>query len=48
MNQLEAFVQIVNLGTFTKASESLFVPQPTLSLRIQQLEKELNIQLFVR
>lgn len=48
MNQLEAFVQIVNLGTFTKASESLFVPQPTLSLRIQQLEKELNIQLFDR
>jgi DNA-binding transcriptional LysR family regulator len=48
IDHLKAFVQIVKLGSFTKASESLFVPQPTLSIRIQQLEKELDIQLFNR
>lgn len=48
IDHLRAFVQIVKLGTFTKASESLYIPQPTLSIRIQQLEKELDIQLFNR
>jgi len=48
MDQLQAFVYIVQHGTFTKASELLYVPQPTLSIRIQLLEKELGVRLFDR
>lgn len=48
IDHLKAFVQIVKSGTFTKASESLYIPQPTISIRIQQLEKELDCQLFHR
>lgn len=45
---VEAFLAIVQSGSFSKASEQLFITQPTLTHRIQALEKELNVQLFDR
>lgn len=46
--QLEAFVQISKLQSFSKASESLYLTQPALSSQINALEKELGTQLFIR
>lgn len=46
--QLEAFVQISKLQSFSKASESLFLTQPALSSQINALEKEMGTQLFIR
>lgn len=46
--QVEAFIAIVATGNVTKASETLYVTQSTVSTRIQQLESELGVQLFLR
>lgn len=45
---MQAFVKIVETGSFSAAGEALYISQPTISVRIQQLEKELNVPLFVR
>lgn len=46
--QLRAFVSIVKLGTLTRAAEALFVSQPTVSLQLQALERELGVPLLER
>lgn len=48
LKQLEAFVQIAESGSFSKAAKDLFLTQPTISAHISSLEKELNTRLFVR
>ena len=48
LKQLEAFVQISDTGSFSKAAKDLFLTQPTISAHISSLEKELNTRLFVR
>lgn len=48
LKQLEAFVQIADSGSFSKAAKELFLTQPTISAHISVLEKELNTRLFVR
>lgn len=48
LGQLEAFVQVANLRSFSKAAEVLFLTQPSVTARIQTLEKELGEQLFER
>lgn len=48
LKQLEAFVQIANSGSFSKAAKELYLTQPTISAHISSLEKELNTRLFVR
>ena len=48
LKQLEAFVQIADNGSFSKAAKDLFLTQPTISAHISSLEKELNTRLFVR
>jgi len=48
LKQLEAFVQISDSGSFSKAAKDLFLTQPTISAHISALEKELNTRLFVR
>lgn len=48
LKQLEAFVQIADSGSFSKAAKELFLTQPTISAHISALEKELNTRLFVR
>ncbi|MEO2237772.1 selenium metabolism-associated LysR family transcriptional regulator [Dorea sp. YH-dor226] len=48
LKQLEAFVQVAEGGSFSKAAKELFLTQPTISAHIAALEKELNVRLFVR
>ena len=46
--QLQSFVEVVNYQSFTKASDKLFISQPTVSAHISQLEEELNTKLILR
>lgn len=39
---------IVDKGSFSSAAEALFITQPTISVRIQTLEQELQVPLFNR
>ncbi|MGM0751694.1 MAG: LysR family transcriptional regulator [Bacillota bacterium] len=48
INQLEAFDHVVRLGSFSKAARHLNLSQPTISVRIQGLEKEVGSGLFHR
>lgn len=45
---LRYFISVAEHSSFTKASEHLFVTQPTLSRQVMDLEEELGVQLFVR
>jgi len=45
---LRYFITIAEYSSFTKASEHLFVTQPTLSRQIIDLEQEFGVQLFMR
>lgn len=45
---LRYFIAISDYRSFTKASEALYVSQPTLSRQIADLEEELGVQLFER
>ena len=47
-NQLEAFVQVVKLRSFSRAAEEIYLSQPTISAHISALEKELGIKLIIR
>jgi len=44
--QLRAFVATVKLGTLSRAAESLFLSQPSISLQIKALERELGTRLL--
>jgi DNA-binding transcriptional LysR family regulator len=46
--QLRAFVMVVKLGTLTRAAEALYLSQPTISLQLQALERELGVSLVER
>lgn len=46
--QLKYFVRIVELSSFSKAAQDLFIAQPALSNQISNLEKELGTQLLSR
>lgn len=48
LKQLEAFVAAAELGSFTKAAQSLYLTQSTVSAHIQTLERALGISLFAR
>lgn len=45
---LNTFIQVIELGSFTRAGEKLGYSQPTVSFQIRQLEEELGVQLFDR
>ena len=46
--QLEYFVQVAELGSFSKAALALDIAQPALSRQVRSLETELSQQLFLR
>lgn len=46
--QLKYLIKIANVGSFNKASELLFVSQPSLSKAIKELEEEMKITIFYR
>lgn len=48
LKQLEAFVEVAQSGSFSKAAKKLFLTQPTISAHIASLEKELDTRVFVR
>ncbi|MBH5317615.1 LysR family transcriptional regulator [Paenibacillus sp. GSMTC-2017] len=48
LENIEAFVYIIHYGSFNKAAEVLYLSQPTVTARIQSLERELNCKLFDR
>ncbi len=45
---LRAFCSVVQLGSISAAAERLFLSQPTVSLQIQSLEREMDATLFER
>ncbi|MEH6938714.1 LysR family transcriptional regulator [Bacillus sp. JJ664] len=48
IENIEAFIYVIHYGSFNKAADSLFLSQPTVTARIQSLERELNCKLFHR
>ena len=48
LKKLRAFCQTAKLGSMTRAAESLFASQPTISLQIHALEEEMDTKLFER
>jgi DNA-binding transcriptional LysR family regulator len=48
LEQIKTFLTVYQLGSFQKASEQLFLPQPTVSHRIHQLEKSVGKKLIIR
>ncbi|MGH8804761.1 MAG: LysR family transcriptional regulator, partial [Polaromonas sp.] len=45
---MQAFVRVVEAGTFTKAADSMGMPKPTVTRLIQTLEKTLDTKLLNR
>lgn len=48
MKELEAFVSVVDQGSFSRAAKSLYLTQPTVSTHVAVLERKLGIKLLVR
>ena len=48
LGQIEAFVQVAQHRSFSKAADSLFLTQPSVTARIQSLERDLGESLFER
>lgn len=46
--QIEAFAGVLTYGSFSKAADALFLTQPTISMHVSALEKELGRQLCIR
>ncbi|MFN0095416.1 MAG: LysR family transcriptional regulator [Dehalococcoidia bacterium] len=46
--QLEAFLQVAHYRSFSRAAEALFLTQPSVTARIQSLEREIGDRLFER
>lgn len=48
LRQLQYFIQIVEEGSFSRASQALHIAQPALSQQLANLEEELGVKLLVR
>jgi DNA-binding transcriptional LysR family regulator len=48
LRQLEIFVKVAELKSFSKAAEAMFLTQPTVSEHIRTLEQELGVRLLDR
>jgi DNA-binding transcriptional LysR family regulator len=47
-DQLKTFLMVYQLGNYQKASKMLYLSQPTITHRINQLEAELEVNLLLR
>lgn len=48
LDELDSFIHVARLGSFSAAAEHLHISQPAMSKRIQSLESRLGISLFDR
>ncbi len=48
LNAAQMFVSVVQAGSLSAAAQRMGIPLPTLSRRIRELERELNVQLLER
>ncbi|WP_147535506.1 LysR family transcriptional regulator [Bacillus marasmi] len=48
IENIEAFIYVCQLGSFNKAAEALYLTQPSVTARIQSLEREMDLMLFNR
>lgn len=48
LDDLKAFITILNTGSISKAAEDLGLTQPALSLKLKKMESELGVKLFQR
>src|SRR5699024_1722922 len=48
LNHFKYIIEIAKLGSISKAADSLYLSQPYLSRIIKDMEKEMNIQIFIR
>ena len=48
LRKIQYFLRIVDTGSLSKAAQSLYLTQPTLSRFLEKLEEELGVALFVR
>ena len=48
LRNLNVFIEVAELSSFTRAAEKLGYSQPTVSFQIKQLEQELGVKLFDR
>ena len=48
LKQLQSFVAVVDCQSFTKAAETLYISQPTISTHIRMLEEEFAVRLILR
>jgi DNA-binding transcriptional LysR family regulator len=48
LRQLEIFSRVAELGSFSRAAESLYLTQPTVSEHVRALEEELGVRLLDR
>ena len=46
--QLEVFAAVIELSSFSRAGERLYLSQPTVSAHVSSLEKELGVPLIIR
>lgn len=48
LQQLRYIITITEKGSISEAAKSLFISQPSLSNAVKEIEKELNINIFIR
>ena len=48
LDQLQTFIKVIELGSFSKAAEHLGLTQPAISIQMIQLEKALGVLLMER
>ncbi len=48
LQQLKYVIEVAERGSMSVAAKALFIAQPSLSNAIKELEKEININIFIR
>ena len=48
LKQIQIFISVAKNESVTKAAQELYMTQPSVSLAIQEIEKEFGIVLFKR